>query len=578
MLAQTLRELDISKLPAYQKRKFVPGDAKLTDPKVVTKLYQNLIERDINSTAELEKFLLDRSELDAAIDQTGSVIYIRMTCQTDDKQAAEAYTHFTKEIFPVVHSISDRLDRKFLESEEKYPLEKGRYKVYRRAVRSDIDLFTEDNIPLQTEERLLSQEYQTISGAMTVNFKGEEKTLPEMTKLLEEPDRSLRESAWRAISSRRLADAEKLDMLFDKMLSVRIQIAKNAGYANYRDYKFKERYRFDYTPEDCKNYHDAVKRTVVPILGQIMDRRAEQMGLESLRPWDMQVDEKGRASLKPFNNVEEYINGLSKIFGSVDSELQVQFDEMNKLGLLDLASRKGKAPGGYQCTLQEVRKPFIFTNAVGSNHDVCTLAHEGGHAFHAIASVDDPLQFYRHAPTEFCEVASMSMELFCMPYLTVFYNEDDTKRSVVNQLERTVKLLVSVAMIDSFQHWIYENPNHTGRERAEQWLKIYGRFSGKFEDWSGLEKEKESAWHRILHIFQIPFYYIEYGIAQLGALGLWQQFKEDKSKAICNYKKALSLGGSRPLPELFEAAGLKFDFTGKTIEPLLEEVARELGL
>ena len=572
------KELDISKLPAYQKREFVPEDAKLTDPKIVTELYQKLIERDINSTADLEKFLLDRSELDAAVSQTEEVIYIRMTCQTDDKRQADAYKNFTKEIFPVVNSMSDQLDRKFLEAEEKYPLEKERYEVYRRAVRADIELFREDNVKLQTEEMLLSQEYQTICGAMMVDFKGEEKTLPEMTKLLEEPDRSLRESAWRGISSRRLEDSEKLDCIFDKMLSVRIEIAKNAGYSNYRDYKFKQWHRFDYTPGDCKNYHDAVEKTVVPILGQLMDHRAKQMKLSSLRPWDMQVDAKGRDPLKPFNNIEEYINGLSKIFGSVDSELQGQFDEMNKLGLLDLASRKGKAPGGYQCTLQEIRKPFIFTNAVGSNNDVCTLAHEGGHAFHAIASAGDPLRSYRHAPTEFCEVASMSMELFSMSYLTVFYNEDDATRSVCNQLERTVKLLVSVAMIDSFQHWIYENPDHTCQERAEQWLKAYDRFGGKFEDWSGLKKEKKFSWHRILHIFQIPFYYIEYGIAQLGALGLWLQFREDKSKAICSYKKALSLGGSRPLPELFEAAGLKFDFTGRTIEPLMEEVAKELGL
>jgi oligoendopeptidase F len=290
------------------------------------------------------------------------------------------------------------------------------------------------------------------------------------------------------------------------------------------------------------------------------------------------VDPQGREPLKPFETIEEYTNGLSKIFGDIDKDFKTQFDEMNELGLLDLASRKGKAPGGYQEDLLEVRRPFIFANAVGCEQDILTLAHEGGHAFHMLACADEALLHYIHPPAEFAEVASMSMELFSMPYLNVFYNEQDTQRARVFRFERTVAVLALVAMIDSFQHWIYENPGHDSSERAEQWVKLHQLYNGQFEDWSGLERERRYQWHQVLHIFQVPFYVIEYGIAQLGALGLWMQFKKDKAAAISNYRKALSLGGSRPLPELFEAAGLKFDFSEDTIAPLMEVVVKELDL
>jgi len=578
MSENTPIELDISKLPIYKERTFVPKDAVLTDAKVITELYQKLIDTTINSSDDLEKFLINRSELDAAVDQAGSVIYIRMTCQTDDPQRAEAHKKFIEAVMPILQVMSDKLDGKFLAAVKQYPLDEDRYKVYLRDVSSDVELFREENVELKTQDQLLSQEYQTISGTMTVDFNGEEKTMQEMTKLLEETDRSLRESAWRAISSRRLADVDKIEEVFDKMLSVRDTIAKNAGCDNYRDYKFKEWHRFDYTPDDCKNYHKAVEKTVVPVLKRIRERRANQMQLPILRPWDIAVDPKGRKPLRPFDTIEEYKNGISKIFGNIDADFKAQFDEMNECGLLDLASRKGKAPGGYQCTLAEARKPFVFTNAVGTNRDMETLLHEGGHAFHAFAGANDALLAYRHAPIEFCEVASMTMELFALPYVNVFYNDEDARRSKVKQLEGIVRTLASIAAIDSVQHWIYENTSHNGLQRAKQWSELYQRFTGHTEDWSGLEKEGLYQWHCIMHLFQCPLYYIEYGIAQLGALGLWMQFKDDKAAAIANYKKALALGGSKPLPELFEAAGLKFDFSEKTIAPLMEVVVKELGL
>ena len=398
MPKQTPTELDVSKLPVYQERVFVPKYADLTDAKVVAELYQKLIDRTIGSTEELEKFLADRSELDAAIDQEGAVVFIKMTCQTDDQERAGAYKKFIEEIEPVAKSMSDQLDKKFLKAQEKYLLDEDRYKVYIRDMRCDVELFSEKNVKLQIEENLLSQQYHTICGAMTVHFNGQEKTLVEMTKLREEPDRSLRESAWRAVCDRRLKDAHKFEDVFDKMISLRVQIAKNANCDNYADYKFKERHVFDYTPQDCKVLHEAVKKTIVPVLGRILQRRAKQMHLTALRPWDMYVDPKGCKPLKPFETIAEYKNCFSEIFGNIDAEFKLQFDEMDKLGLLDLGSRKGKASIAYEWSLAEARKPFISIPAVESDRSLSFLSHEAGHAFHDLACSNEPLFSYRCDP------------------------------------------------------------------------------------------------------------------------------------------------------------------------------------
>jgi oligoendopeptidase F len=393
----------------------------------------------------------------------------------------------------------------------------------------------------------------------------------------EKTDRDLRESAWRKTAERCLEDSKKLDNIFDKMLVLRGKIASNAGFDNYRDYKFMQYHRFDYTPADCRQYHDAVEKTVVPVLTEIYDDRKKQMKLDSLRPWDLDVDPQGREPLKPFDNIDEYIKGTRQVFANIRPQFAKQFQEMAELGLLDLESRKGKAPGGYQETLAEIRKPFIFGNVVGLDNDLRLIFHEGGHAFHALASADEPVYTYRHAPIEFCEVASQAMELFAVEHLKVFYNEQDAKRSIRKHFEEILMLLSWIATIDAFQHWIYENPNHTANERCEKWLQIHNRFGSKLIDFSGLETERKYLWHRQLHIFEVPFYYIEYGISLLGALGLWLQSKKDMNGALDNYLKALSLGGSRPLPELFAAAGLEFDFSQRTIAPLVNAVREQLN-
>jgi oligoendopeptidase F len=567
--------MDLTQLSPYQKRSFVPVDACLTEVQTVKGLYEKLLERPIKSVKELESWLLDRSELDAALGQAGSVLYINMTCRTDDTKIAGAYTDFIQNISPAIKPINDELNKKYLKLIKSYPLDSKRYEVYDRTTEVDVKLFMEANVPLQTKVDMLSQEYQTVSGAMTVQFEGKEQTMPQMGKYLLEPERKIREQAWRAMTKRRLADKDKLENIYDQMFQLRCQISGNANMKNFTEYQFKAYHRFDYSAADCKKYHETIEKFVVPLYGKILERRKEEMGVDSLRPWDLAVDPLGRKALKPFDKATELISKTQVIFNKLDKDLASEFKEMDDLGLLDLESRKGKAPGGYQNTLSEARKPFIFMNAVGVDDDVRTLLHEAGHAFHALAAANDPIVDYRHAPMEFCEVASMAMELFGGEYINEFYNAEDTKRSNREHLEGVIHVLAWVANIDAYQHWLYEHPNHTSHERRQAWEGFYHQFGGKFVNWEGLEEEQAYLWHRQLHIFEVPFYYIEYGIAQLGALQLWVKAKKDPKKALADYRQGLALGGSRPLPELYQAAGIRFDFSEEIIKPLVEEAYNE---
>jgi len=569
---------DFHKLPRYQPRSFVPEGINFKDSQEVVGLFEKLLQRSINSAKELEQWLNDRSELQAALDQEGSVLYIRMTCQTDDQQRAKDYQHFIENVVPAIKPLDDKLNHKYLEIVKKFPLDKNRFAVYHRGLQSDTDIFRKENVPLQTKVALLSQEYQTLCGTMTVIFNGMEHTLPEMAKYLLDSNRDLREAAWRATGQRRLQDKTKLDEIFDQMLGLRHQIAVNTGFNNFRDYQFRVYHRFDYTPGDCRKYHAAVEKVVIPLWKEILEQRRAGMKLSAVRPWDLEVDPLGQPPLRPFEDVQRLIGGVGEMFIKTDPKLGEQFQEMKKLGLLDLASRKGKAPGGYQSTLAEARKPFIFMNAVGLDGDVRTLLHEGGHAFHALACAHETLFEYRHGPMEFNEVASMAMELLGGEHIDIFYSPQEVKRSNQNHFGDIVGTLVWVATIDCFQHWIYENPNHTPAQRNQMWLSIRERFGGNFIDWSGLEEFHKNLWHRQLHIFEVPFYYIEYAIAQLGALQIWVNAQKDKPAALAAYQKGLSLGGSRSLPELYQAAGIKFDFSEETIAPLVQAVQREIGV
>ncbi len=558
-------------------RKFVPTRIDLGDWNEIEPLLEALSQRELQTVQDLEAWLLDLSEVQACLFEEGSRREIAMTRQTDDAEIEKAHLAFIEEIKPRLKPYWDRLNRKFLETPLRHELDPQRYRVFARTLENEVRLFREENVPLETEDDRLRQKYEKVCGGMTVTFQGEEKTLPQMRKYLEETDRSLRQSAWETVAGRYLQDRETLDSLYDQMIEVRHQIARNAGFDNYRDYQHQALGRFDYTPAHCLQFHDAVEKEIVPLTRKLAQRRREDLGLESLRPWDLQVDPKGRPPLRPFEDGEQLSKGCRGIFSQIDPELGGQFESMESHGLLDLLSRKGKAPGGYQANLEEIRLPFIFMNAAGTDSDLFTLLHEGGHAFHTFASRQDPLVAYRSAPIEFCEVASMGMELLSLPHIEEFYSPDEAARSRENHLQDILQTLAWIATIDAFQHWVYLNPGHKQAERRTAWLEIRQRF-GPPVDWTGYEEAHQHLWHRQLHLFTHPFYYIEYGIAQLGALQLWLRSKKDKKAAIHGYRQALALGGSCPLPDLFAAAGLKFALDRETVAPLAGYVAEELQL
>ncbi|HWZ94941.1 MAG TPA: M3 family oligoendopeptidase [Opitutaceae bacterium] len=571
--------LPFGNLPSYRPRKFVPQSADLGDPSQITPLFDQLEKRgaDCTTAAELERWLLDWSELSSAIDEEGCRRHIAMTCHTDNADAEKSHLDFVEKIEPQIKPRQFALEKTYAAHPLRAKLPATRFHVFDRDVKNRVELFRPENVPLETEDAKLSQQYQKLTGSLTVKFRDEEKTLTQMGRYFEEPDRELRREAWELVTKRRLMETEKFDELFDQMLKLRTQMARNAGFENYRDYAFRRLGRFDYTPKDCEAFHGAVEEHLMPIMHELQAERRRQLRLDALRPWDLAVDPKNRPPLKPFAQVDEMVSRTQKIFDRLDGELSRAFRQMQELRLLDLDNRKGKAPGGYQATLNEARLPFIFMNAVGVQRDVETILHEAGHAFHALAAREDDLYTYHSsAPMEFCEVASMSMELLGNEFLEEFYSAADANRARRVHLEGLVDVFRWVATVDAFQHWIYTHPAHTRAERAAAWIALMDRFGAEV-DWRGFENAKANFWHRQLHIFLYPFYYIEYGIAQLGALQVWANSKRDQVQALNAYKNALALGGSRPLPELFSAAGCSFEFSAKTIQPLAKILREELA-
>jgi oligoendopeptidase F len=569
--------LPFAELPVHTPRKFVPVKIDLGIWDQIEPLFDRLESRigNVETAADLEKWLVDWGELSAALDEESARRYIAMTCHTDNSEAEKAYLQFVETIEPPCKPRQFKLEQLYLKHSARKNLPPQRYEVFDKHTAVHVELFREENVPLETDEAKLSQQYQKLSGSLTVQFRGEEKTLVQMSRYLEEPDRPLREEAWRLVAERRLKEGEKFEEIYDQLVRLREKIAKNAGFSNYRDYAFKARGRFDYTAEDCFAFHEAIEKEVVPLLRDLQKERRQQLKLPDLRPWDLSVDPLNLPPLRPFEQVETMVDRTQKIFDELDGDLSKGFRLMSDLRLLDLANRKGKAPGGYQSTLSESRLPFIFMNAVGVQRDVETILHEAGHAFHALATRDENLYSYRHAPIEFCEVASMSMELLGNEFIENFYAPADAARARRDHLEGIIEIFPWIATVDAFQHWIYTHPDHSRQERSAAWLELMDRFGGDV-DWSGLEPMRANLWHRQLHIFIHPFYYVEYGIAQLGALQVWANSKRDRAGALRRYQRSLALGGSRPLPELFRAAGCKFDFSAQTVKPLVQLIRTEL--
>jgi oligoendopeptidase F len=539
--------------------------------------YDNLKSREINSAADLRQWFLDRSELESYLSENFAWRYIRQTCDTANSGLINALQFFITEIQPKLAEYGNELDKKAVESPYLSELTDQGFAITIRGMKKAIELFREENIPLQTEMQTEERRYGAIAGAMTVTLDGEEMTLQKASDRLQSSDRSVREEAWRTIAERRYQDHEVLDELLNKLVVLRDQVGKNAGFANYRDYMFAAMGRFDYTPQDCFNFHDSVKEAVVPLLNDMAASRKEALKVEQLRPWDTKVDPKGLPPLKPFESGEELLDKTIRCFSQLDPFLGNCLQIMKNMKHLDLESRKGKAPGGYNYPLEEIGVPFIFMNATSNLRDMVTLLHEGGHAVHSLVTRDLALNSFKHTPSEVAELASMSMELITMDFWDEFFDNDaDLRRAKIQHLESIIETLPWVATVDKFQHWMYENPEHTSEERTSAWVEIYNQFTDKVMDWSGLETLQKYLWQRQLHIYEVPFYYIEYGIAQLGAIGVWKNYRENPEKGLKGYLDALKLGYTAPITEIYQAANIPFDFSKNYIAELMQFVQSEL--
>ncbi len=564
---------DIKKI----ERSFVPQDFTVTTWENLEPFFKALLEREINSSEDLEQWLKDTSEMEAVISEDACWRQIKMTCDTTDKGLEESFTFFCMEIQPKLQPYADALNKKLIASPFTQELDQDKFYTYLRSVKKSIELFREENIPLQAELSVMQQQYGAIAGKMTVEVNGQEYTLQQAAKFLESEDRDLRETVYRKIQDRRLQDKDAMHDLYSALIAKRHQVALNAGFANYRDYKFVELGRFDYTKEDCYQFHEAVKLHVLPLIDKIYEKKRKKLGLDSLRPWDTEAEPAGIKPLKPFTTGKDLLQKSEACFEKLNPFFADCLRKMDELKHFDLESRIGKAPGGYNCPLAESGAPFIFMNAAGQMSDVTTMVHEGGHAIHSFLSHDLELSAFKEYPMEIAEVASMAMELFSMNHWESFFdNEEDLTRAKEHQLERTITIFPWIAIIDKFQHWVYENPAHTNEERSVSWAAILKEFSTKAIDFTGLDMYRDIAWQRQLHLFEVPFYYIEYGIAQLGAIGLWMQYKKNPQQALHNYVSALSLGGTKTLPVLYETAGLKFDLSPDYIKTLMEFTNEEM--
>ena len=567
------RTADIQKLSHH----FLPTDAVLTNWEGLEPYFKTLLAQDLDSVATLEKWLKNLSELEAFISEDACWRQIKMTCDTTDKSLEESFNFFCMEIQPKMQPYADALNKKLIACPFTADLDKSAYFTYLRSVKKSIELFREENIPIQAELSVLQQQYGTIAGKMTIQFKEQEYTLQQAAQFLENPDRAIREEVYLKIQERRLQDQTSMHDLFSSLIQKRNQVALNAGFANYRDYKFQELGRFDYSKEDCYQFHEAIKLHVLPLIDKIYARKKKKLGVAILKPWDTEAEPAGIAPLKPFTDGKDLYNKSVACFDKLNPFFADCLRKMNDLKHFDLESRKGKAPGGYNCPLAESGAPFIFMNAAGQMSDVTTMVHEGGHAIHSFLAHPLSLTAFKEYPMEMAEVASMSMELFTMNHWQSFFdNEEDLNRAKEHQLERTITIFPWIAIIDKFQHWVYENPMHTIEERTASWKNIVAEFSTDSIDYSGLDMYRAIGWQRQLHLFEVPFYYIEYGIAQLVAIGMWMQYQINPTQALENYMNALSLGGTKTLPELYKTAGIEFNFSPNYVKKLMDFTNQEL--
>ncbi len=554
----------------------LPQNLDITNWEEVKGFSEQLLNEHPASAEELILLLEKASELHNALSDELSWRYIKMTLNADDESYATAYNDFYSKVYAQTEPYKFKLQKLFYDSPFVNELDPDKYMHLKTIIEGEIKLFREENIPLMIQESELANRYGSIVSQMTATIDGEEKTVSQLAVYLKDPDRSKREEAWRLRMGCYQAQKDNLDKLYDDLKALRMKIAENAGFPNYRDFMHQAKGRFSYTPEDLFRFHEAVEKVVVPFVEELNTHRKEVLGLDVLRPWDLAVDLDGR-KLKPFETTEEFISKAINILHNVKPEYALQLEMMNNTGLLDLENRKGKAPGGYNTGINNLASSFIFMNHVKLHNDVVTLLHEAGHAMHSAATKDIKLDYYCDTPSEVAELASMSMELLSMDYWDQYYaNPADLNKAKRDQLQGTLSFLPWCMTVDAFQHWVYLHPEHTPQERDEAYIELNQRFSAGV-DWSGLESFRKLGWMPQLHIFEVPFYYIEYGIAQLGALSVYMNYRRDPDNALKQYQSFLELGYQKPVREVYESAGIPFDFSEERIRELVAFVRQELS-
>ncbi len=557
-------------------RRYLPERIDLGDRTQLDRCFTELIQRPLGTVADLETWLRDESELQSAIAGEQARRYVRMTRHTDDEDARQSYLAMEQTVMPHVKVRGNELDERFLASPLLGQLDAARYEVVVRRRRTQQALFRPQNTELQRQEAGLQTRHQEIQGGLTVAFDGAERTLRQLAPYLERQERDVREASWRAGVAARRQRWPQLEQLFDDLVALRTAMARNADHATYTPFRFQELGRYDYDAEACRRLQDAIADCVVPVVRELDRRRAARLGLPRLRPWDLEVDPEGAAPLRPFTDEAGLIDCCRRLLVRVAPRYGEWLDELGRRGLLDLMSRKGKAPGGYQYQLEDERVPFVFANAAGLHQDVQTLLHESGHAFHSLLCRDLDLLALRDYPIEIAETASMSMELLGLEHLDAVYGPADARRVRRKHLEGILRTLTWIASIDAFQQWVYADPKHGREDRRTAWRDIRRRFGGDV-DWSGLDDALAMQWIGQDHLFQHAFYYVEYAIAQIAALQVWARYRREPQQALADYEKGLALGGSRPLPELFAATGVRFDLGSAVLQPLVDDVLREIG-
>ena len=558
-------------------RQYLSPDFELTNWESLQPYFEELQSRELNSVEDLKQWMQDRSELEAVIGENAAWRFINHTRNTQDEELKKRYLDFVRNIQPKLSPYEHALNQKFEQCPYKDELDQALYYNYLRLNQNEVALYREDNIPLFTQEEEEAQEYGSITGQMTVTIDGEEMPLPKASVYLRKPDRDKRREVFETVNERRLQEADQLQSLFDKLLEKRYQIARNAGFANYRDYKFRELGRFDYTVSDVQQFHQAIRQEIVPLQEQVHQDRKEKLSVETLRPYDLAVDPTGKPPLKPAADSTDLVEKTIQCFSQLNPDFGGYIRIMEEQGYLDLDTRKGKAPGGYNYPLDEVGIPFIFMNAKGDFSDLVTMVHEGGHAIHAFLTRDYKLSTFKHPPSEVAELASMAMELLSMEHWDVVFEDPESLlRAKVDQLKGVISTFPWVATISKFQHWLYTHPEHTQAERNEAWTQIHRELGSSVVDWSGYETYEANSWLKQLHLFEVPFYYIEYAMAQMGAIGIWKNYRDDPEKALQQYTDALKLGYTKTIPEIYDTAGVRFDLSAEHLNELAQFLMREL--